>query len=248
MRSPKGDLAGNLEQHLHLLETARREACEIAVFPEFSLTGSVNPLTHADRAVELDDAAVRSLVDATSAYGVAAVFGLAERTGSTFHITQMYAAGGRVHGVYRKRHLGEDEDGYAIGDTQGVFNLGSDRFGIVVCAEGGNSGLWSEAAALGARVVFFCSAPGLYGRRTDAASWAAGHAWWEECGLGDAAREARNHQLWVGLSTQAGSTQDEDFPGIAALVTPTGEVTSRLPNWRAGTLVVDIPVASPAGS
>ena len=43
------------------------------------------------------------------------------------------------------------------------------------------------------------------------------------------------------MATQAGSV-DEDFPGIAALVAPTGEVVERLPDRRPGTLVVDIPV------
>jgi predicted amidohydrolase len=46
----------------------------------------------------------------------------------------------------------------------------------------------------------------------------------------------------VGLSTQAGTTEDEDFPGLAALVSPAGEVVERLADWRPGTLVVDIPV------
>jgi 8-oxo-dGTP pyrophosphatase MutT (NUDIX family) len=49
--------------------------------------------------------------------------------------------------------------------------------------------------------------------------------------------------LWVGIATQAGATHDEDFPGLAALVSPDGEVVRRLPDWRPGTLVVDIPVA-----
>jgi 8-oxo-dGTP pyrophosphatase MutT (NUDIX family) len=42
--------------------------------------------------------------------------------------------------------------------------------------------------------------------------------------------------------TQAGSTIDEDFPGLAALVSPTGEVVKRLAGWAEGTLVVDIPL------
>jgi 8-oxo-dGTP pyrophosphatase MutT (NUDIX family) len=46
------------------------------------------------------------------------------------------------------------------------------------------------------------------------------------------------------MATQAGATVDEDFPGIAALIAPTGEVVARLPDWRAGTLVVDLPVTT----
>ena len=35
---------------------------------------------------------------------------------------------------------------------------------------------------------------------------------------------------------------DEDFPGLAALVSPDGDVVERLPDWRAGTLVVELPL------
>jgi hypothetical protein len=81
---------------------------------------------------------------------------------------------------------------------------------------------------------------GFHGRRTGEASWRSGFAWWEGCGLGDAVRHARRRGLWIALAGQAGATVDEDFPGLAALVRPDGTVTSRLPDWRPGTLVVEI--------
>lgn len=91
-------------------------------------------------------------------------------------------------------------------------------------------------------MIFFCAAPGLYGRRTGEQSWRDGHAWWQTCGLTDARRHAARTRTWVALATQAGSTVDEDFPGLAALVSPDGEVVTRLPDWRAGTLVVELPL------
>ena len=83
----------------------------------------------------------------------------------------------------------------------------------------------------------------LDGRRTDEASWREGFAWWEECSLGDAARHARRRGLWIAQAGQAGVTQDEDFPGLAALTGPDGAVIDRLPDWRAGVLTVQIPGA-----
>jgi 8-oxo-dGTP pyrophosphatase MutT (NUDIX family) len=90
-------------------------------------------------------------------------------------------------------------------------------------------------------VLFFCSAPGLHGRRTDERGWRDGHDWWLASGLGDAAGHARRLGVPVAMATQAGATEDEDFPGLAALVTPSGEV-ARLPDWRPGSLVVEVPV------
>jgi predicted amidohydrolase len=241
----KGDLGGNLGRHVDALEEARRAGCDLAVLPELSLTGSVEPDRHPERAVGLDHAAVQRLAAATGETGVAALFGLAETRGDRFFITQAYAAGGRLVGVQRKRHLGDDELGYAVATDTTVFDHGAARLGVVICAEAGVDHTWDAGVAAGASVLLLCSAPGLYGRRTDEASWRSGFSWWEGCGLGDARRHAARLGRWVAMTTQAGSTVDEDFPGIAALVAPSGEVVARLPDWRPGTLVVEIPTAVP---
>jgi predicted amidohydrolase len=242
MNSGKGRVEENLREHVRLLERAAEAGCDLAVFPEFSLTGSVDPERHPERALAVDAEPVRVLAAETGRTGAGAVFGIAERAGGSFQITQLYARGGRLLGRYRKRHLGEGEEAYETGAEPGVFELGAARFGVAVCAEGEVDLPWREAAAAGASLVLFCSAPGLYGRRADEASWRRGHEWWLGAGLGDAVRHARELGLWVAMATQAGSTEDEDFPGLAALVRPDGEVVARLPDWRPGALVVDVPV------
>jgi predicted amidohydrolase len=239
LNAQKGNPDGNLARYLAALEQARIQGCHLAVFPELSLTGSVDPHSHPERALTVDAGPVRALLAATSRTGVAAVFGIAERDGPAFHITQVYGHDGRLGGTYRKRHLGEGEEGFRSGDAAGVFRLGAARFGVTLCAEGEVDFPWDDAAAGGAAVMLFCSAPGLRGRRTDERGWRDGHGWWLSAGLGDAVRHARRLRLPVAMATQAGSTEDEDFPGLAALVSPAGEV-ARLPDWRPGSLVVDV--------
>jgi len=239
MNARKDDPDGNLARHLAALEQARLQGCQLAVFPEFSLTGSVDPRRHPGRALAVDAEPVRALLEGTSRTGVAAVFGIAERDGPAFHITQLYGHDGRLGGSYRKRHLGEGEEGYRPGDGAGVFRLGAATFGVTICAEGGVDFPWDDAAAGGASVILFCSAPGLHGRRTDERGWRDGHGWWLSSGLGDAIRHARRLGVPVAMATQAGPTEDEDFPGLAALVSPAGEV-ARLPDWRPGSLVVEV--------
>ncbi|HEV3464518.1 MAG TPA: carbon-nitrogen hydrolase family protein, partial [Actinomycetota bacterium] len=242
VNAQKGDLAGNLARHQAALELARVQGCQVAVFPEFSLTGSADTRRHPERAVAVDAGPVRAMLEATWRTGVAAVFGIAERAGPAFYITQLYGHDGRLGGVYRKRHLGEGaaEDGYQTGEGDGVFQLGAARFGVTICAESGVDLPWDSAVAGGASVLFFCSAPGLYGRRTDERGWRDGHAWWVSAGLADAVRHARRLGVPVAMATQAGATEDEDFPGLAALVSPDGQV-ARLPDWRPGSLVVEVP-------
>jgi predicted amidohydrolase len=246
LRCGKSDPAGNLAAHEEMLEQARAADCPLAVFPEMSLSGSVNPTTRPDRLLRLDSAAVLSLVEATARTGVAAVFGIAERAGDP-HITQVYAQQGQLRGVYRKRHLGDGEDGFTPGTRPALFALDDWTFGVAICAEGGVDYPFDEPAAAGADAILFCAAPGLYGRRTDEASWRAGHEWWQQYGLGQAQRHARRTGTPIAMTTQAGTTEDEDFPGIAALIAPTGDVVHRLPDWRPGVLVVDIPPRRRAG-
>jgi len=244
IRCSKSDLYGNLGVHLRVLGEARAAGCDLALFPEMSLTGSADPAAQPGRLIPLDHDAMRRLAAATAELGVAACFGLAERgAGGEPHITQVVASGGGIVGIQRKRHLGEGEEAFTPAPRGAcVVEVAGSAAGVAICAEAGYDEPFDDAAAGGAGVMLFPAAPGLYGpRRTDEASWRRGFAWWEGSSLGDAARHARRRRLWVAQAGQAGATEDEDFPGLAALTSPDGEVTARLPDWRPGTLMVDIP-------
>jgi predicted amidohydrolase len=238
---PKGEVDTNVARHIELLEEGAARGARVVVFPEMSLTGSVDPIHWPGRAVTLAHPAVDQIAATTARTGVAALLGIAEAHDDDVHITQVLADGGRVVGHYRKRTLGDDEGSYRAGSDRAQFTLGHTPIGIAICAESGVDAPFDDAAAAGARAVFLCSAPGLYGRRNDEAEWRAGFDWWSGAALGDAARHARRNGLWVALATQAGATADEDFPGLAALVDGNGNVVTALPDWREGTLLVDLP-------
>ena len=130
LRCEKGDLDGNLARHLALLDEGAAAGCDLVVFPEMSLTGSVEPRTQAERLIDVDHDAVRRLVAATADAGVAALFGVAERGpsgplsgGHGPYITQVLASGGEVVGTYRKRHLGEGEEAYETGTLTSALTL-----------------------------------------------------------------------------------------------------------------------------
>ncbi len=244
LRCEKGDSEGNLAAHLDVLRKAQAQGCQLAVFPEMSLSGSWHPERDRNELLSLGSNAVVSVVEATQRHSVGAIFGIAELSeDGALHIAQIYASQGRLMGVYRKRHLGEGEEAFDPGTASATFRYGSLRFGIAICAEGRVDYPFDESKALGAEIIFFCAAPGLHGRRTDDQSWRAGHTWWESEGLANARRHAARTGAWVALVTQAGSTVDEDFPGLAALVAPSGEVVARLPDWKEGTLTVEVPLS-----
>ena len=218
----KGDPDRNLAAHRELLAEGAARGCDLVVLPEMSLSGSVDPSRTPERLLDLDGPHVRALVEATA--GARAVcFGLAEAGGPW--ITQCIAAGGELVAVQRKRLLGEGEEAFVAAPEEAAT---WGPYSIAICKEGEHDPAWEA----GTPIVLFCAAPGLY------ETFEAGVVWWEGHGLGQAAHHARRRGVWVALSTQWGTTEDEDFPGIAALVSPDGEVVAKS---MEGVLAVDVP-------
>ncbi len=243
LRCEKGATDENLAEHRRVLYDARDEGCAIAVFPEMSLTGSLDPSRTPELLVTLDDPSVAAMTALTAEAGVAAVFGVSERAADgAAHITQVAAEHGRIIGVQRKRHLGDGEESYTAADEDATVEVDGVRCAVAICAESSTARPFAHAVEAGAKLVLFCAAPGLYGRRIDEAAWRRGWDWWRGEGVGDVQRHARERRLWIAVATQAGSTHDEDFPGVAALVDPEGNLRAALPDWREGALVVDVPV------
>jgi len=161
LRCEKGDITGNLAAQLRLLADARSAGCQLAVFPEMSLTGSADPATHPERLITLDHPAVGRLARASGETGVAVCFGLAERSpAGQPYITQAVAASGRLLGVQRKRRLGEGEEAFIAATGTGVFGLAGVSFGVAICAEAGFDAPFDDAAAGGAGLMLFPAAPG----------------------------------------------------------------------------------------
>ena len=231
---PKGEIAANLARPPRAAARgAAQAACDLVLLPEMSLTG-YRPAA----AISLDHPAVTSLVSATSG-APALCFGLVEAgpAGGRPYITQVVAAAGGLVAVHRKAHLGEGEDDdFQPGQAAGVFQVAGRSCSLAVCAEIGTPAPYR----LGSELVLGPAAPGLYGdRRVTDADWQVGFDWWHGSVVDDARRFLAPGQ-WLAVSTQAGATDDEDFPGWAALLGADGVVLSELPGWREGSLVVDL--------
>ncbi|MEJ7628993.1 MAG: nitrilase-related carbon-nitrogen hydrolase [Nocardioidaceae bacterium] len=231
---PKGEIAVNHARHLELLAEGADAGCDVVLLPEMSLTG-YRPTA----ALALDHHAVTELVRAT-VDGPALCFGLVERSasGKPPYITQLVAVGGDLVAVHRKAHLGQGEQSdFRSGPPGGgIFDIAGVTCSMAVCAEIGTA----PPYALGSRLVLGPSAPGLYGdrRRTDD-DWRRGFDWWRGSVVDDARRLLAGDQ-YLAVSTQAGATDDEDFPGWAALLGPGGEIVSELPDWTVGAIDVDL--------
>ncbi len=224
----KGDWGSNLAQAERLMSEASAAGCDVIVFPEMGLSGYCHPEWYPEAVQSLASPLVQRFVEATVRYGIAASGGFIETNpdGKPF-ITQLLAQNGHVVGVYRKVNVVEEEaELFSPGGATPSFVLslqgGGLQCALAVCADSDRPDLFRAFAEKGARVVFHSSAPGLYGRRTDKASWHAGYEWYKSHLAERLPHYARDNKLFIAVATQTGVTADEDFPGGSFVFAPNG--------------------------
>lgn len=242
MQCYPGDMRASLRSHDLLLDYAARKGCELAVFPEMSLTGYIDPRVEPELALEIDSEPVQSFANTCASKGVAALFGIAESNGTAKpYVTQLLANSGGVTGMYRKQHIpGDEEPLFSAGNGGGTFELPGLRFGVAICADIERDDAFEQAAAGGATVVFLCAAPGLYGRRESAAAWRSGFNWWREECLRYLPARSQRLGLTIATATQAGTTALEDYPGGCMVFDSAGTAVAELSDWHASALVVEL--------
>lgn len=238
----KAEIDLNLAVHKQIVDEANAMDCDLAVFPEMSLTGYLDPAAHGEHIVDLDSAPILILIELGASCGIDLLFGIVERNSTSKpYITQIHASNCKISGIYRKRHLADNEAGFAPGTDSYQGSVSGITFGLAVCADYSVSDEFVAASESGAKVVFHPSAPGLCPpRRESERDWERGFDWWRSSCIERHGRRAKELSISIAVCTQAGVSFDEDFPGWTALFGPRGEIVAELPDWRAGTLVVDI--------
>ncbi|MGI9060659.1 MAG: nitrilase-related carbon-nitrogen hydrolase [Ktedonobacteraceae bacterium] len=242
MRCEKGAIDDNLASIYAHLQAGMSQGVDIMCFPEMSITGYINPPRCPEAVLHLNGLEVARFVSMTKDIPIAAIAGLVEANpqGKPF-ITQIIAHSGKILGVYRKKTIAEDEaDWFAPSSTLAVFHHPKVVFGVSICADIGTAEIFTEYAKLGAQLVFEAAAPGLYGSQ-ETRNWLSGYQWWQnECHhwLGQFARD--NH-IYIAVTTQAGRTSDEDFPGGGYVFGPDGTCLATTSDWSEGVLYVTLP-------
>jgi len=244
MRCEKGDAAANLDTLAGSLRAAARAGAEIAAFPEASITGYVDPERYPEALVRLDGPEVARFAALTRETPVTAIAGIVEdNPHGPPYLTQIVARGGAVVCSYRKRTIPEEEAHlFTPGPpAPAVFRHAGLTCGLAVCADIEDQAVFADCARLGARIVFECAAPGLYGERATR-DWRSGFEWWRgEC-FTKLGRYARGQGIWIAVATQAGRTRDEDFPGGGYLFAPDGRCLQQTSDWSEGVLYVTVPL------
>ena len=139
---PVGDVAGNADRIVELIEEARDEwEADLVLFPELALSG-YPPEDLLLRPGFLGDCHREMVRLAAAATGITAVVGWPESVGPVVYNAASILRGGRVERTYRKRELPNyavfDERRYFVVDPDGgdcVFELDGVALGLLICED-----------------------------------------------------------------------------------------------------------------
>lgn len=176
-----GDVQSNLEKHLSLIAEAKKQAADLVIFPELSLTGYVLQdlvPSVAHRPTD-DDPVFKHLLKASRDLDIVTGF-VDEDARHRFFIAAAYLSEGRVLHVHHKVYLptyGLFDEGrfFAWGDTVRAFDTRYGRMGILICEDFWHASppylLWLDGADV---LLFMSASPGRGlndSEKLDSARW-----------------------------------------------------------------------------
>jgi len=233
-----GDLEGNLEIHRDGVSTARKEKCDVVVFPELSLTGYLLRDLVPEVAIRPGHPALAALEEASRDLDIVAGF-VWESDGHRYYNAAGYFSKGRLIHIHRKLFLptyGLFQEGreFAAGDRVRAFDSPHGPAGMLICED-----LWHQACAWllahgGAETLYAISNGPTRGARTDG-EVSSVRVWSQLLEV-----SARFLTSWVIYVNRVGCEDGLSFGGGSLVVDPFGRIAASLPPLDEGLLPVDL--------
>ncbi len=234
-----GDLVGNADLVLRDLARAEAAGCDVAVFPELTLTGYppedllLKPGFVAANKVQLDRIAA-----ATTGH-CAAIVGFADGHPDVYNALAVVAAG-RVVGTYHKRHLPNygvfDEQRTLIAgdEAMNLFRIAGINVGVSICEDAWiPGGPVPQVSAGGAQVVL----------NINGSPYRRGKVAVREQVLAERISEGSSPIVYLNL---VGGQDELIFDGGSMVVGADGNVIARAKQYVEDFVVVDVEVEPPA--
>ena len=131
-----GDVDGNMNRAIAMVDEAARRGCRIVVLPECLDVGWTHPLA-CELAEPIPGPRSQQIAGAAAGAGIFVVAGLTEREGNRIYNTAVLIDGeGKLLLKHRKINvLDIAQDVYEVGDRLGVARTDVGRLGINICAD-----------------------------------------------------------------------------------------------------------------
>ena len=231
-RSVAGDVRRNLDAMQPWIKASGEAGAAVVCFPEMNITGYSNLREIKDSAEPVPGPISRDLSNLSKNHGITILAGILERdeTGRIFPSHLVISPDGFV-GVYRKLHIAPPEqENFTPGDKIPVFDVNGLRFGIQLCYDVHFPELSTQMAIKGAELIFIPHASPRGTPKDKYRSW-----------MRHLTARAFDNSLFIVACNQAGDNgKGLDFPGIAVIIGPSGEVIKKNLSGEESMIVLDL--------
>lgn len=212
------------------LRWADREGVDLIVFPEAYLLGHSYDLETIRSRASKGNSTIAALCERVVALRATLVVGAFDLMDGQVFNSAFIVEAGQVVGRYAKAH--PNEPGVTAGSDFPVFRRSAVSYGVNICNDANYPGAAQRIADQGARLIIYPLNNMLRPETADR---------WREKSLANLIDRARQTGCWVASSDVTGSSGHLMSWGCTAIVTPEGNVVSRVQELHEGVAIHDIP-------
>lgn len=226
----QGDVPASLRVVIEAMRQADDENVDVLCFPECFLQGyTLDDKETKERAFDLASPQFKEILNTLAKHKVTIILGLIEKDADGYYNTAAVIQGGKLLGAYRKVHLFERN--FQPGETYPVFTANGLPFGINICYDARFTEGPTELAAQGAKVVFYPLNNRLPHEK--ATNYRDKH-------IPNLVARAQESGCWVVSSDVVAQDETHTGYGCTAVVSPQGDVVSRVQELEPGMVAVEI--------
>ncbi len=230
--SAVGQVRHNLARMLPWIKKAKREGANLICFPELNVTGYSTKPEIQGCAESIPGPVSERLVQMAQENQIVILAGMAEKDekGRIF-ASHLVVTPQNIAGIYRKIHIAPPERSiFSPGNSVPLFEVEGVKLGIQLCYDAHFPELSTRMAVDGADIIFMPHASPRGTPPEKLASW-----------LRHLTARAFDNSVFIVACNQVGENQNGlDFPGLAVIVGPAGEILAKDTTGREGMLVADL--------
>jgi N-carbamoylputrescine amidase len=232
VNSPVGQTRKNLDRMTAWVAEAHRHGAAIICFPELNITGYSTHENIKQAAEPIPGDVSRHLLQLARDYQICVLAGFVERNNKdSFFASHLVVTPDKISGVYRKIHIAPPElEVFSPGNSVPIFDISGVKAGIQLCYDVHFPELSTRMAVEGADILFM---PHASPRGTSAEKF---KSWMRHL-----TARAFDNGLFIVACNQTGNNQKGlQFPGVAVIIGPDGEVISKKVSDEEGILIADL--------
>jgi predicted amidohydrolase len=225
----------NLVRMVPWIKAARKQGANLICFPELNVTGYSNHPEIKDCAEAIAGPVSRKLQQMARDEHIVILAGMAEKDkkGRVFASHLVITPQG-ISGIYRKLHIAPPEKGlFSAGNRVPLFDIEGIKFGIQLCYDAHFPELSTRMALDGADIIFMPHASPRGTPHEKFNSW-----------MRHLTARAFDNGVFIVACNQTGKNHEGlEFPGLAVVIGPSGNILKDKISDRESLLVADLKAA-----